>query len=114
MDQRVDHVKMNFDYFRVQKWILQTVRTEKVDEKNGVICLVSIFSSWVMVLKFSKKMHVLQFCDDLSKKSKSVKAIYKYASYTLSKNGMVYRGLSHRSWDISDWDIKKDADSAEI
>ena len=106
MDQREDHMKMNFDYFQIQKWMLQTVRAEKVDEKNGVICLVSMFPSWVMVLKLSKKVHFLQFCADLSKKSKSVKAIYIYASesshYTLSENGMVYRGLSHRSWDISD------------
>ena len=106
MEQRGDHMKMNFEYFQIQKWILQTVRSEKVDEKNGVICLVSMFPSWVMVLKLSKKVHFLQFCADLSKKSKSVKAIYIYASesshYTLSENAMVYRGLSHRSWDISD------------
>ena len=97
---------MSFDYFQIQKWMLQTVRAEKVDEKNGVICLVSMFPSWVMVLKLSKKVHFLQFCADLSKKSKSVKAIYIYASesshYTLWENRIVYRGLSHHSWDISD------------
>ena len=38
-------MKMNFEYFPVQKGILQTVRLEKVDEKNGVICLVSMFPS---------------------------------------------------------------------
>ena len=111
MDQRGDHMKMNFEYFQIQKWILQTVRSEKVDEKNGVICLVSMFPSWVMVLKLSKKVHFLQFCADLSKKSKSVKAIYIYASesshYTLSENAMVYRGLRHHSWDFNDWNIKK-------
>ena len=26
---------MNFDYFQIQKWILQTVRAEKVDEKKN-------------------------------------------------------------------------------
>ena len=84
--------------------MLQTVRAERGDDKNGVICLVSTFPSWVMVQKLSKKVHFLQFCADLSKKSKSVKAIYIYASesphYTLSENGMVYRSTSHRSWDI--------------
>ena len=55
MDQTGDHMKMNFDYFQIQKWMLQTVRVEKVDEKNAVICLVSMFHSWVMVLKLSKK-----------------------------------------------------------
>ena len=62
-----------------------------------------------MVFKLSKKGQFLQFCADLSKKSKFVKAIYIYVPerfhYTLSENGMIYRGLSHR-------DIKNDADSA--
>ena len=85
--------------------MLQTIRVEKVDEKIGVICLVSVFPTWFMVCKLSKKVHFLQFCADLSKKSKSVEAIYIYASesshYTPSENAMIYRGLSHRSWDIS-------------
>ena len=92
-------MKMNFDYFQMQKWMLQIVQAEKVDEKKGVFCLVSMFPSWVMVCKLSKK--VLQFCADLSKKSKSIKVIHIYASEsslsTLSENGMVYRGPSHRS-----------------
>ena len=70
-----------------------------------------------MVRRLSKKAHFLQFCAELSKKSKSVKVIYIYASesshYSLSEND-VLRGLSHRSWDISDYNIKKDTDSAEI
>ena len=53
-----------------------------------------------MVLKLSKKVHFLQFFTDLSKKPKSVKAIYKYASessyYTLSEYDMVYWGLTNR------------------
>ena len=86
--------------------MLQTVRGENVDEKIGVICLVSMFHSWVMVCKLSKKVQFLQFCADLRKKVKSVEAIYIYASesshYILSENAMIYRGLSHCSWDISD------------
>ena len=35
MDQREDLMKINFDYFQIQKWMLQTVRVEKVDEKSG-------------------------------------------------------------------------------
>ena len=103
MNQKVDHMKMNLDYFQIQKWMLRTVRVEKLDEKNGVICLLSTF--WVMALKCSKNLHFMQFCADLSKKRKSLKAISKYASqqshHTLSGNGMVYRGLSHHRWDIS-------------
>ena len=61
LDQRVEHIKMNFNYFQIQKWILHTVRAEKVNGKNGVINLVSMFPSWVfpflpsMVCKLSKK-----------------------------------------------------------
>ena len=46
-----------------------------------------------MVCKLSKKVHLLQFCADLSKKYRSVKAIYIYASEsshdTLSENPMI-------------------------
>ena len=69
MDQMGDHMKMNFEYFQIQKWMLQKIREEKSRWKNGVICLVCMFSSWVMVLKLSKNVHFLQFCADLSKKS---------------------------------------------
>ena len=106
MDQKGDHMKINFDFFQIPKWMLQTVRARKVDEQNWVICLVSMFLSWVRVCKLFEKVHVLQFCANLSKKSKSAKASYINGSessyYTLSENGMVYRSLSHRSWDISD------------
>ena len=80
--------------------MLQTVRAEEVDEKSGVICLVSIFPSCVMVFKLSKKVNLFQFCADLSKKPKSVKASYIYASEsshsTFLENNMVYRGRSNR------------------
>ena len=81
----------------------QTFRVEKVDEQNGVICLVSFFPPelWSVNCKLSKKVHFLQFCADLSTKSKFVKAIYIYAPesshYTLSENAMVYKGMRHRS-----------------
>ena len=65
---------------KLKKWMLQTVRAEKVDEKIGDICLVSMFPSWVMVCKLSEKGHFLQYWADLSKRSKSVKAIYIYGS----------------------------------
>ena len=86
--------------------MLKTVMAENVDEKNGVICFVSMFLSWVMVCKLSKKVHFLQFCANLSKKYKSAEAIYIYASesshYTLWGNAMIYGGMSHRSQDIGD------------
>ena len=90
-------MKINFEYFQIQKsrW------------KNGIICLVSMFSSWVMVLKLSKKVHFLQFCADLSKRSRSVRTIYTYASersrYALSENGLVYYAMTYCFGDISVW-----------
>ena len=96
---------------------LKTVRVQKVDAKNEVICIFSMFPSWGMVFKLSKKVHILQYGGDLSKKLRSVKAICIYSSesshYTLSKNDMVYRGLSHCSWDISNWNVERDADSVQ-
>ena len=58
-----------------------------------------------MVLKLSKKVHILQICADLSKTSKSIKAIYMYASersrYALSENGIVYNAMTYCFRDIS-------------
>ena len=75
--------------------------------KNGVIRLVSMFPSWVTVVKLFKKHIFLQFCADLSKKSKSIKAIYLYASersrYTLSENSIVYCVTTYHFGDISVW-----------
>ena len=93
------------------KWILtifqyKTVRAEKVDVKKWGH-LSSFHVSFLSYdLQIVQKEHFLQFCADiLCKKSKSVKAIFIYASksshYTLSENAMVYRGLSHRSWYVT-------------
>ena len=69
-------------------------------KKNG-ICLVLIFASSVMVLKLPKIVHFLQNCANLSKKSKSIEAIYLYPSerphQALSEDSMFYRGLSNSS-----------------
>ena len=58
-----------------------------------------------MVLKLSKKVHFLQSCADLSKKSMSIKAIYIYASgrshYALSENGIVYYAMIYCFGDTS-------------
>ena len=65
---KVSNTKMNIKN--------KKIRAQKVDEKNGVICLISFFHSWVMVLKLPKIVHFLQICPDLSKKSKFIKTIY--------------------------------------
>ena len=74
----VMNLKMNLKYFQIQKWMLQADRAEKVDEKNGVICVVFMFPSWVMILELSKKVHFFQFCADLSKKSLSMLKQFTY------------------------------------
>ena len=58
-----------------------------------------------MILKMSKKVHFLQYCADLSKKSKSIEAVYIYASersrYALSENGIVYYAMTYCFEDIN-------------
>ena len=94
--------------FQIQKGILQTVRAQKLDAKNGVICLVSFFLSWVMVLKLPKIVHFLEICANVSKKSKSIKAIYLYRSerphHGLSGNSM-FHGESEQQF-TSYWGTK--------
>ena len=78
----------------------KTVRAQKEDQKNGVICLVSLYPSLVTILKLAKIVHFLKIRDDL-KKSESIKAIYLHPSerpyHALSENSMFYRGLSNSS-----------------
>ena len=66
-----------------------------------------MFPCWVMVLKLSKKVPFLKFCAAFSKKSKSIKAIYIYASerscYALSENGIAYYAMTYCFGDISVW-----------
>ena len=73
-------MKMNFEYVQIQKWMLQTVRAEKVDEKNGIIHLVSMFPYWVMILKLSGRFR-----------------------YALSGNGIVYYAMTYCVGDIKVW-----------
>ena len=99
-------MKINFDNFQIQKWISQTVRAQKADEENRVICVISFFSSWVMVLKLPKIVHFFQIFADLIKKPKSIEAIYFYLSerphHTLSWNSIFYKSPSNISRDNRD------------
>ena len=77
---------------------------------NRVICLISMFPSWVMVLRLSKNLSFFAICADLRKKSKSIKAIYLYASerarFTISENGIAYYAMTYCFGDISVWSQK--------
>ena len=91
--RKEDPVKINFGNFQITS---QTVKAQEVDEKNGVICLISIFVSWVTVLKLPEIVHFLQIFADHSKKAKYIKAIYFYSSerphHAVSENSIFYRG----------------------
>ena len=92
------NLKKNLKYFQIQKWLLQAGRAEKEDEKNGVICVVLMFSSWLMILKLSRKVCFFNFVLISAKKYKYVKVIYVYASetsrYALSENVIVYYAMT--------------------
>ena len=63
-----------------------------------------------MILKLPNIVHFWQICADLSKKSKSIEAVYLYPSershHALSENSMFYRGLNNSSQDIEEQNIK--------
>ena len=43
MGQNSNHIKMNLDYIQIQKWMLQKLRSQKVDEKKGSFVEFPIF-----------------------------------------------------------------------
>ena len=56
-----DPMELNFEGLEMQKWNIPTDRAQRVDGKNGVICLVIMFTPQVMVIKMSKMAHFLYF-----------------------------------------------------
>ena len=59
--QKGDPMELNFEGLEMQKWNIPTDRAQRVDEKNGVICLVIMYTPDVMVIKMSKMAHFLYF-----------------------------------------------------
>ena len=47
-------MEFNFEGLEIQKWNTSMDRAQRVDEKNGVICVVTLFTPGVMVIKMSK------------------------------------------------------------
>ena len=93
-------MELNFKGLEMQK-MKYTNRAENVDEKNGVICWVIMFTPRVIVIKMSKIAH---FFADGSKKLVKNQAKYlsttERSSWVLSENNMVNRLWSYHSWDI--------------
>lgn len=48
-------MKINCDYFQIQKWKLQIVTVEKLQEKSEVICVASMFPFCLWHLNCLKK-----------------------------------------------------------
>ena len=105
--RKEDPMKMNFGNFQIQKWISQTVRAQKVDEKNGVICLISFFLSWVMVLKLPKIVHFWKF---VLTSARNLNILKQFISIHLKDFIMLFQKIVFfiGVWDInSSWDIKE-------
>ena len=54
-------MELNFEGIVMQKLNIPTDRAKRVDEKNGVICLVIMFIPRGMVIKISKMAYFLSF-----------------------------------------------------
>ena len=80
------------------------IRTEKINKKMFFFVHFPCLLPDLWSLKLSKKVHFLKFCADLSKKSKSIKAIYVHATErsccTITENGIVYSAMTYLFGDI--------------
>ena len=89
--------------FQIQK----SGKRKQVDEKTGVIPVVSLLE--LCSLNYQKNFW--QFCAELSKKSKSIKAIYIYTSESsrnaLSENCIVYYILRLNVSEILGFEIEE-------
>ena len=70
-----DPMELNFEGLKLQKRNVPTDRTRKIDEKNGTIYLVIMFTRRVMVKTMSKMVFFL-FSDDGSKNEVAVPVEY--------------------------------------
>ena len=93
--------KWILSFFKIRNE-LQTVRAEKVDEKKFDHLSSFHLPSWLLILKLSSA-----YFADLTKKSKSTKAMHTYASekycYALSENGVAYYAMTYCFGDIGVW-----------
>ena len=75
--QRRDPMELNSEGLEMQKWNIPTDIIQRVDEKDGVICLVIIFTPRVIVIV--RNSLYLVFSADDSKKLDSLRKIFKSA-----------------------------------
>ena len=104
-------MELNFEVLEMQKWNIPTHRVDeknaqRINEKNGIICLVVMLTPRVKVIKMSKKAHCLSFQQKIGH---SLSKIFKASERSygiLSKNGIVIMFRSYSSWDIERRNIK--------
>ena len=71
-------MEFNFEGHEMQKWNIPTDRAQKVDQKNGIICLVIMFTPGCMVIKMSQMAHFFAFsADDRKKPVAALDRIFK-------------------------------------
>ena len=105
--QNRDPMELNFEVLEMQKWNIPTHRVDeknaqRINEKNGIICLVVMLTPRVKVIKMSKKAHCLSFQQKIGH---SLSKIFKASERSygiLSKNGIVIMFRSYSSWDIGE------------
>ena len=54
-------MELNFEGLEMQKWNIPMDRSQRIEEKNGVICLVIVFTPRFMVINMSQIAHFLYF-----------------------------------------------------
>ena len=59
--QRGNPMELNFEYLEIQKRNILMDRAQGDDKKNGVICLVAIFTPTVTVIRKSQIAHFFVF-----------------------------------------------------
>ena len=52
-------MELNFEGLETNKWNIPKDRAQKLDEENGVICLVIMFTPRFMFIKMPKMAHFL-------------------------------------------------------
>ena len=83
--------EMNFEGLEMQKWIIPADRTQRIDEKNGVVCLVIMFTPWVTVLLCHTWLIFCIFC------FMAAKYLSLWANYLSASEGF-YEFLQKMPW----------------
>ena len=96
MDQRGNHMKINFDYFQIQKWMLQKV-SRKIRWKMGSFVKFSCFLSELWSLNCQKKDIFCSFMQTWAKNLRQLKLFI----YMLVK--VLISFFEEMIWFIGDW-----------